>query len=747
MIKDGKNVKPYIRKYMSIFKIAICVFLTIGCNLSIEGHFWPDNIFPYVFLVLSGYAVFHINWQRFSECFEQKKSKLYAGILIIFCILLQAIILRIYLTDTVVIFIKAAIKVLIAGLSTAIILIFGLFEAYEEKKMPDISFIFFCLLELVYFYIIRRITDSFSVYPLLLLMLIYLSSDNARNIESIANKESIISKKSVENKKSILTKENVITKIGAVLLALFETLGYLALTYWDYHGGLLKWLGLAAVGTAVWAFIFYYVLSALFVMLDNISLDVPDIDVAAGKVINSDENTVPDMNISAALKRKKIIAVAIAMISLRFLYWLNWFPALLSKDTYVQIQQALGIESYSNHHPFLHTMLIKFFMGIGKMLSGSNQAGVAVTAFVSLLGSSLLLLLILKYYYNKIPAKIWWFAALIFTIEPIHCVYSITIWKDVLFAYALLAFCFLLMGMEMQLRQQEKLKPYMWFLYVVVGFIFCFSRTNGLYAWLFTLPFLLWHYRQKLKPWIISTLVCLILIAGYKGWLLPYFQVTEPDTVEALSIPLQQIAFTVQNNGDFSEYDTNVINDIVDMDSLGRHYNAHISDPVKNLIRNKGYQEYIAQNKLDFIKMYISVGMKNPTDYIAAFLNQSRGYWYQKMSNYIYFSEGVHRYAAELGIYRTPLFSAGISSLADKLMDKYCDIWHEFWSLALSTYAVLVLFVYSLVRKKTCFYFLPVIGVFITLVIATPVNDEFRYAYGIYLALPLLFMQIALRRE
>ena len=717
----------------------LCLFLTIGCNLSIEGHFWPDNILPYIFLVLNGFLVSHIEWQKFSAWVLHNKNRVYAGIVFIFSILIQAIILRIYLADSIVIFVKASVKLMIATFSTWIILIFILFTtikrydaieksglnkeygAIKKKKNSDIVFAVFSMLGIVYLYFVRQIADSFSIYPVLLLLLVYLVqiniADNCRN----SNKETII---------------------GAVLLAVFETLGYMASNYWFYEGGLWKWLGLAAIGTAVWAFIFYYVLSALFAMLDSISLVIKDRGNFANIIEGSDTNSVLNINTNNAIKNNKIIAISIVAFAVRILYWLNWFPALLSKDTYVQIQQALGNEPYSNHHPWLHTMIVKFFMGLGNLLFGSNQAGIAVMAFASLLISSLFLLLILKYYYNNISSGIWWFAALIFAIEPIHCIYSITIWKDVLFAYALLAFCFLLMVMDMHIRQQEKLKPYMWLLYVAVSFVFCFSRTNGLYAWLFTMPFLLWHYRKKLKPWLISTLACFILIFGYKGFLLPHFQVTEPDMVEALSVPLQQIAFTIQNEGAFSEYDTSVINNIVDMDSMGKQYNAHISDPVKNLIRDHGYQEYITRNKLEFIKMYISVGVKNPTDYIVAFLNQSRGYWYQKMSNYIYFREGVHRFAAELGINRTPLIPQGASSLADRLMDKYCDIWHTFWSLALSTYTVLILFVYSLVRKRTCFYFLPVVGVFITLVIATPVNDEFRYAYGIYLALPLLLMNV-----
>ena len=421
---------------------------------------------------------------------------------------------------------------------------------------------------------------------------------------------------------------------------------------------------------------------------------------------------------------------------------MNWFPALISKDTYIQIQQVLGNEPYSNHQPWLHTVFMKLFMHIGKTGFGTNQAGAAVVAFVSLVLSSAMIICVLKHYYDRLHAGIWWAAAIIYLLDPLHCVYSVTIWKDTLFAYALLTFCFLLLAMDNQIVKIGKPRHYMWLLYVVVSFSLCFLRTNGLYAWLFTVPFLIWHYRRQVKPWVISTMVCFALIVSYKYFILPQFQVTEPDTVEALSVPLQQIAYTVQNGGDFSEYDTSVINAIVDMEEMGRNYDPHISDPIKNLIRDKGHQEFITQNKVIFFRMYISVGVKNIGDYTVAFLNQSKGYWYQKMSNYLYFQEGVHRFATEIGIRRSPLLSVKISTLFDKLMDKYCDVWHRLWSLALNTYVVWILFVYSLLRKKNSCCFLPVIGVFLTLVIATPVNDEFRYAYGIYLALPLLIMNV-----
>lgn len=362
-------------------------------------------------------------------------------------------------------------------------------------------------------------------------------------------------------------------------------------------------------------------------------------------------------------------------------------------------------------------------------------------AFTELVLFSMLLLWTLCYYHERISIRAWMPAAVVYMLEPLHCIYSVSIRKDSFFSYTLLAQCLVLMIMEEQSRTEGKPRKYMWPVYIVVSLLFCFARSNGLYAWFFTLPFLLWHYRKQLKNWLISAGICFLLIVLYKGVVLPGFHVAEPDIVESLSVPLQQIAYTIQNDGEFSEYDKEIIGKIVDMESIGACYEEHISDPVKNTIRLIGHQEYITEHKGEFIKMYLSVGLKNPEYYVTAFLNQSKGYWYQKMTNDLYYRPCVHEYAAELGISRQPLFSAGISVKIDGMLDFYCDLWNTLWSLALNTYAVFALLIYCMIKRKSWFYFMPVIGILATIVIATPVNDSFRYAYGVYLTLPLLLMQ------
>lgn len=49
-------------------------------------------------------------------------------------------------------------------------------------------------------------------------------------------------------------------------------------------------------------------------------------------------------------------------------------------------------------------------------------------------------------------------------------------------------------------------------------------------------------------------------------------------------------------------------------------------------------------------------------------LNQFRGYWYQKMSDWLYCEAGSHEYAAEPGIVGDSVFPTGISRIIDQGM-------------------------------------------------------------------------------
>lgn len=68
-----------------------------------------------------------------------------------------------------------------------------------------------------------------------------------------------------------------------------------------------------------------------------------------------------------------------------FVYFLAFYPGVLSKDSISQMQQILGISPASNHHPWIHTQLIGICYQIGVNVFGSRNAGVATYSLVSIL--------------------------------------------------------------------------------------------------------------------------------------------------------------------------------------------------------------------------------------------------------------------------------------------------------------------------------------------------------------------------
>ena len=115
-------MKQYMLKYSGVLKIIFCLILTIGCNISIDGHFWPDEILTYVFLVLNVFIVLRADLNELSSLIARERIKLYIILITALSIVVQGIILRVYLVDSMMVFVKAVIKVMIAGIATAFIL-------------------------------------------------------------------------------------------------------------------------------------------------------------------------------------------------------------------------------------------------------------------------------------------------------------------------------------------------------------------------------------------------------------------------------------------------------------------------------------------------------------------------------------------------------------------------------------------------------------------------------------------------
>lgn len=433
--------------------------------------------------------------------------------------------------------------------------------------------------------------------------------------------------------------------------------------------------------------------------------------------------------------KKRNILIFFIIIICWMPYFLTFYPGMLSSDSISQIAQIMNIEEMSNHHPWIHTMLIKVCFILGFKVGNSMNVAVALYSIFSMI----FLAVIYTYLWNwlikqKVGLVFRLFIMAFYVLLPINAAYSITMWKDVIFAGIIIVYILFLYNVSYSM---EKISMSIMIKYIILSFLVCTLRSNGLFAWLFTIPFLFHTFRNKWKKTLVMISVVFSLLLVYKIGI-QSLNIQDVDFIESLSIPAQQVAYTIVENGEISTEEYKLLENIIDVDKINNAYKSNISDPIKYLVRLKGNQRYLENHKAEFLKLYISIGLKNPYTYIQAYVNQTKGYWFHKENNWICYSEGVHE--NNLGITRENLLCPSMAAITIKLIELNERLYHRYFSLALQIYTLVLCIIYSLKKREKILVYMPLVGIAVSLLIATPVSAEFRYVYSLFLALPLNFM-------
>lgn len=225
-----------------------------------------------------------------------------------------------------------------------------------------------------------------------------------------------------------------------------------------------------------------------------------------------------------------------------------------------------------------------------------------------------------------------------------------------------------------------------------------------------------------------------------KHAVLTCLEVTQPDTIESLSIPAQQMARVLKEGRELDDWQSELLNDVIDTDRVPEYYLDYLSDPIKDLVRQKGNQNLLLEKKIDFIKLYVSLGVKYPKDYFRAWIDQTRGYW---NGGYDYWRWYLGITENDLGLVRT---TKNIS--IDLMLREYIWLFTDiqalklFLSIGLFIWVDILMFMLSLLRKDKVgvFMSLPILAVVASLLVATPAFSEFRYIYAAFCVLPLVII-------
>ncbi len=522
-------------------------------------------------------------------------------------------------------------------------------------------------------------------------------------------------------------KDEIITRCYGILFSMMVALAnynlYLNQEMTDYAGDFFKWIYLICSAYLVFVggyYIFFQILLSLYYFAKC--------TIGQKEGVLKKECKIKDWQLFLAVWGIIVVFNAGVM-------FLAQYPGVLTPDSINQITQLLN-GTYSNHHPYYHTQIIHIMMALGYRLFGNINAAVATFSMFSIIMMAFCFAYVVYTIFQwsnnlkmALIVFIWYF------VMPFHIMYSFTIWKDVLFGASV---TFFVTGL---FRVLKKVGSNIWINYMVMlvaALGMCLLRSNGWFVFLLSISVfgvIFWNKHRKVL-FMLGGIVFISFVLKHP--VLDALHVPQPDRIESLSIPAQQIARVVVDGKELTPEQEELLGQIVDIEAIPEAYNEHLSDPIKSLVRASGNQNYINENGIEFIKLYLQLGITYPQEYLKAWVDQTKGYW---NGGYNYWRWVTYVQENSLGIERV-VRSDLMKQALEEYLWLYADlpvlqiflcIGFHIWLIIFSTY-------FTWIKKDyiALFIAIPILMVDLSLLVATPLYTEFRYIYTVFCSVPFI---------
>lgn len=302
--------------------------------------------------------------------------------------------------------------------------------------------------------------------------------------------------------------------------------------------------------------------------------------------------------------------------------FLGGFPGLFAADAPNQVGWTFS-GWLTAHHPLLHTGILCSIFSVCRALSlGDNTAAAAYTLLQMLALSGIFAYLL--WFLKKEKAPLWLSAgtAIYLWLFPFHALMAVYTTKDTLFA-GLLVLC--LIQIYKMCREPEEY--FTGWRHMSAGFL-CFAllflfRNNGFHTIFLCAPFLLVFLRKYWKKLLLLFAGLLLLYQFYNGPLLHILNAEPGNAREMYSIIMQTLGRTYAAGGDIRPEEMDVIRPVMDEETLSL-YTPGLSDPIKNHFHTEAFDE----NRGEFLKTWLRVGLRNKKIYVDGFLNTVMPFWY-----------------------------------------------------------------------------------------------------------------------
>lgn len=543
--------------------------------------------------------------------------------------------------------------------------------------------------------------------------------------------------------------------ILSALFSFFMVFGYsfMKINSWD-----MIFVNTFQLFKAIIVFMGYYILFRAIInyLFDIIisKIEIKEIKESTSKVYNL-----------IFVKHSFIIPLVIILICW-LPYLIAYYPGILGADQSNQVKQFLGYDipewsasnstkliddnvKITNHHPVLHTIGIGLCAKLGLTI-GNVDFGIFLFTLTQYILLAVALANIINFMKKlKVPVGLKIFSLILFALSPTIAVCSVQVNKDVIFVSLMIIYVIRIYEL-IKNRNDKKLKIKNCIGIIILGLLVCLFRNNGIYAIILSLPFVAIIDKLNRKQILISTVTAFVIYQLIISIILPLlFKIPNSGIREMLSLPFQQTArYVKEYEDDVTEKEKQIIDKILDYDTLAERYDPLLSDPVKRDYN----KDATTEDLVNYFKVWFAQFFKHPTTYIQATMNNVYGYFYPEteLRQYNYYMvnsiEDINEienfdygYIDEFQDERH--FIKGIASIITKLPGISWTM-----NIALNVWLIMIVFIYLLYSKKYRYiiYLLPFISI-ILVCILSPVNAAYRYSIPFIFGMPLtiaIFMDI-----
>lgn len=320
-----------------------------------------------------------------------------------------------------------------------------------------------------------------------------------------------------------------------------------------------------------------------------------------------------------------------------FLCWLPYivllYPGVLYWDTGDQLAQFFGIPAFGqpagmiwDHHPFFDTFIYGFFANIGKTFFNSIDIGIFFYVIVQLIVAAYTFSLLINYLkYRGIGQKTHRFMYAFFAFFPVIPIMLCAVSKDITHSIIFLQWC-ILYSIIISSNFSTLKKPSFVALFLLITLLASLTKKTGMYIILFAMILLLFKkspLSYKIKITGIMTSVFLVVSIIIPKVLFPTFNIVPGGPQTTLVVPIQQVArVAYYYPNDVTEEERDAIDGflLTGWSVMSENYNPYIADPVTAYnVKNKDRMN-------DFLKAWITIGLRHPLTYVNAFVAMESGW-------------------------------------------------------------------------------------------------------------------------